>query len=58
MTSKISVKSDYTYVEKNIYKTNGKYRIRVGSESVYETNLKQARIWKKYLLKHYGKNAV
>lgn len=34
---------EYEYVDKNIYRTNGKYRVRVGDYSGYETTLERAK---------------
>jgi hypothetical protein len=47
-TSKTS-KSDYVYVEKNIYKTGKSYRVRVGRRSEYAPTLKLARATKKIM---------
>ena len=44
-----SRKNDYTYVEKNIYKVDNRYRVRVGKDSINATTLKQARQFKKVL---------
>lgn len=40
-------KSDYTYIEKNIYKAGKTYRVRVGNRSEYAPNITQARKLKK-----------
>lgn len=46
--TKAAKKVDYTYVEKNIYKTgSGTYRVRVSDNSFNATSLKAARIIKK-----------
>ncbi len=39
---------EYTYVEKNIYKTGGSYRVRVGNFSEYTFSMSEARRAKKY----------
>lgn len=39
--------SDYSYVEKNIYKTGNSYRVRVGHFSVYTDTLTSAKKSKK-----------
>ena len=41
--------TNYTHVEKNIYKTGTRYRVRVGRFSVNTGTLKQARIQKALL---------
>ena len=43
-------KTEYTYVEKNIYNTGVSYRVRVGSDSRNFKKLKDARAWKKQML--------
>jgi hypothetical protein len=42
-TDILRVKSDYEYVESNIYKTGSKYRTRVGPYSEYNTTITAAR---------------
>jgi hypothetical protein len=42
-------KRDYIYVEKNIYKTGTRYRVRVAGISVYEKTLNKARKLRKEL---------
>jgi hypothetical protein len=42
-------KTDYTPVEKNIYKTGNRYRVRVGRDSINASTLKEARQYKKIL---------
>jgi len=44
-----SRKNDYTYIEKNIYKVDNRYRVRVGKDSLNAITLKQARAAKKIL---------
>ena len=39
--------TNYTPVERNIYKTGNRYRVRVGDFSAYCPTLKEARIQKK-----------
>lgn len=41
--------TNYQAIEKNIYRTGNRYRVRVGEYSAYTTTLKQARIQKKLL---------
>ena len=43
------VNTNYTHVEKNIYKTGNRYRVRVGEFSSYCRTRKQARIEKTLL---------
>lgn len=49
MNKESTVTVNYERVGKNIYKTNGKYRVRVNSASVYTTSKKDAYLWRKYL---------
>jgi len=42
-------KTNYTPVERNIYKTGNRYRVRVGDHSMYCTSLTEARRQKKLL---------
>ena len=39
----------YIPVEKNIYKVNNRYRVRVGKDSIQAITLKQARAFKRIL---------
>lgn len=45
--TKNQTKTDYVYVEKNIYKTGDRYRVRVGHYSSYAESLRKAREAKK-----------
>ena len=51
-----SKKEDYTYIEKNIYKTGKSYRVRVGKYSENGTSLTQARKIRKRL-KEFSKSS-
>ena len=48
-------KQSYDYVEKNIYKTGSRYRIRVGTFSAYEPTREKARK-RRALLKYSNKS--
>ena len=47
----------YTPVEKNIYKVNNRYRVRVGSVSANTSSLKEARRIKKILRSNMENNS-
>ncbi len=44
-----SAKTDYNYVEKNIYKTGTSYRVRVSGQSTNCRTLTEARKFKRFL---------
>lgn len=53
-----SSNTEYEYVEKNIYKTNGRYRVRVQAWSGYETTLVKARKMRTRFKKAYQSSTI